>query len=169
MPTIRVDDDIWEHLKKNSSFVDTPNDVLRRLLNIPKPKPSNSPVPSLNGTKYLLRADRDYANVPITSYEFNGKRELVHTFKGVLLGVCGNLRSSHGDKFDNVALTLHGKKRSYFSRSSSAMIHPRAIPGGGATNKDLYVESNLSATAIMGLCQHLVRSFGHDVSKFKVH
>ena len=169
MPTIRIDDEIWELLKKNSSFVDTPNDVLRRLLNVPKPTIPNRPVPSLNGTKYLLRADRDYANVPIASYEFDGKREQVHTFKGVLLGICENLRSRYGDKFDNVALTLHGKKRSYFSRSSSGMIHPRAIAGGGATNKDLYVESNMSATSIMGLCQHLVRSFGHDVSKFKVH
>jgi negative regulator of replication initiation len=171
MPTIRIDDDIWEHLKKNSTFVDTPSDVLRRIIpNLPKPTPSNAAAPPRNGTKYLLRADRDYANVPITSYEFDGGRlELVHTFKGVLLGICGRLRSSYGDKFDNVALTLHGKKRSYFSRSSSGMIHPRPIPGGGATKKDLYVESNMSATAIMGLCQHLVRSFGHDVSKFRVH
>jgi negative regulator of replication initiation len=169
VPTIRVDDDIWEHLKRNSSFVDTPNDVLRRLLHLVKPKSPNPPSHPLNGTKHPLRADRDYANVPITSYEFDGKTQQVHTFKGVLLGVCEKLRALYGDKFDNVALTLHGKKRSYFSRSDSGMIHPRPIHGGGTTNKDLYIESNMSATSIMGLCQHLVRSFGHDESKFKVH
>jgi negative regulator of replication initiation len=168
-PTMRIDDDIWEHLKKHSSFVDTPSDVLRRLLSIPKPRPLNPPVPPPNGTKYLLRADRDYANLPITSYEFEGNHLPVRTFKDVLLNICMTLRSRNGDQFDNVALTLHGKKRSYFSRSSSGMKHPRQVPGGGATNKDLYVESNLSATAIMGLCQHLIRSFGHDISSLKVH
>ena len=169
MPTIRVDDEIWEFLKRNSTFVDTPNDVLHRLLNIPKPTTPNRPVPPLNGTKYVLRADRDYANVPITSYDFDGKPELVNTYKGVLLGVCEKLRSRHGDNFDNVALILHGKKRSYFSRSDSGMIHPRKISGGGTTHKDLYIESNMSATSIMGLCQHLIRSFGHDITMFKVH
>src|SRR5712692_6544325 len=110
-PTMRVDDDIWEHLKKHSSFVDTPSDVLRRLLSIPRLGPSNSPVPPVNGTKYLLRADCDYANVPITSYEFEGKHLPVRTFKDVLLNICVTLRSRYSDQFDNLALTLHGKKR----------------------------------------------------------
>jgi negative regulator of replication initiation len=168
-PTIRIDDDIWEHLKNNSSFVDTPSDVLRRLLNLPKksiPKPS---MPTPNGTKYLLRADRDYASVPITSYEFEGRRFNVYTYKDVLVGICMNLRSRHGEKFDDLALTLRGKKRSYFSRTNSGLLHPKAVPSGGSTNKDLYIESNLSATSIMGLCQYLIRSFGHDVSTFKTH
>lgn len=168
-PTVRIDNDIWEHLKKNSSFVDTPSDVLRRLLSIPKPTPVSLPAPPADSAKYLLRADRDYANVPITSYEFEGRHFPVRTYKDVLLNICMTLRSRHGDQFDNVALTLHGKKRSYFSRSSSVMKHPRQVPGGGATKEDLYVESNLSATAIMGLCQHLIRSFGHDVSSFRIH
>ena len=73
MPTVRIDDDIWEHFKNNSSFVDTPSDVLRRLLDLPKSKSPNRTAPPANGTKYLLRADRDYANVPITSHEFDGK------------------------------------------------------------------------------------------------
>ncbi len=165
-PTIRIDDDIWEHLKKNSSFVDTPSDVLRRLLSIPKPTPLKPPMPPISGTRHLLRADHDYANVPITSYEFEGKSWQVRTYKDVLLNICKTLRSLHGDQFDSVALSLHGKKRNYFSRSDSGMIHPRQVPGH---NKDLWVESNLSATSIMGLCQHLVRSFGHDVASFKVH
>jgi len=168
-PTMRVDDDIWEHLKKNSSFVDTPSDVLRRLLSIPKPVPLTPAVAPVNGTRYLLRADRDYANLPITSYEFEGRYLPVRTFKDVLLNICMTLRSRHGDQFDGVALTLHGKKRSYFSRSSSGMKHPRRVPGGGSAKEDLYVESNLSATAIMGLCQHLIRSLGHDMPSFKVH
>ncbi len=169
-PTIRVDDDIFEHLKKNSSFVDTPSEVLRRLLKINKPlTPTNTPTPSINRTRYVLQADRDYANVPITSYEFEGRPSQVRTYKDVLLGVCKTLRSRHGDQFDNLALTLHGKKRDYFSRSDSGMKHPRQVSGVGATKKDLYVETNLSATSIMGLCQHLVRSFGHDVSSLRVH
>jgi hypothetical protein len=35
MPTIRVDDDVFRGLQKKATpFVDTPNDVLRRLLNL---------------------------------------------------------------------------------------------------------------------------------------
>ncbi len=167
-PTMRVDDDIWEHLKKNSSFVDTPSDVLRRLLSITKPTPQRPAVSPPNGTKYLLRADRDYANLPITSYEFEGKHSPVRTFKEVLVKMCETLRSRHGDSFDNLALRLHGKKRSYFARSSSELKHPRSVAGGGVGGV-LYVESNLSATAVMGLCQHLIRRLGHDVSSFRVH
>jgi len=169
-PTIRVDDDIFEHLKKNSSFVDTPSDVLRRLLNITKQStPSNTPTPSINRTRHVLQADHDYANVPITSFEFEGRQRQVRTYKDVLLAVCETLRSRHGDQFDNFALTLRGKKRDYFSWSDSGMKHPRQVSGVGATKKDLYIETNLSATSIMGLCQHLIRHFRHDESSFKVH
>jgi negative regulator of replication initiation len=165
-PTIRVDDDIWEHLKNNSTFVDTPNDVLRRLLNIPKKasKPVGAQAQT-NSARYVLQADRDYANVPITSYEFEGKQTSVRTYKDVLLNVCETLRSRHGERFDKVALALHGKKRSYFASLDTGMKHPRRIAG----RTDLYVESNLSATSIMGLCQHLTRALGHDIATFKVH
>src|SRR5690242_3234466 len=172
-PTMRVDDDIWEYLKKYSSFVDTPSDVLRRQLkDFPtkdSPKPHSNATPLRNGTRHVLQADRDYGNVPITSYEFQGKTRQVRTYKDVLMGICEGLRSRHGDQFDEVALTLRGKKRDYFSRSDSGMKHPRGVPGVGAAKKDLYVETNLSATSIMGLCQHLVRMFGHDVTSFKSH
>src|SRR4051812_11162508 len=42
MPTIRIDDDVYESLKKKAEpFVDTPNSVLRRMLDLdapPEPK-----------------------------------------------------------------------------------------------------------------------------------
>lgn len=169
-PTMRLDDDIWEHLKKNSSFVDTPSDVLRRLLNLPKPTRSGPRMHSPNGSRNVLQADRDYANVPITSYEFKGKSWQVRTYKDVLMGMCEALRSQHGDQFDNLALTLHGKKRSYFSRANAGMKHPKQVAGRGGVNKDLYVESNLSATSIMGLCQYLVRTFApQEAATFRIH
>ena len=165
---IRIDEDIWEHLKKNSSFVDTPSDVLRRLLGLKNATPASPLPPSPNGTRNILQADRDYAHVPITSYEFRGKTHPVRTYKEVLLDICEALRRDNAVQFDSVALTLHGKKRSYFSRSDSGMIHPKQVRGFGGA--DLYIESNLSATSIIGLCQYLVRRFAtQDAGSFKVH
>lgn len=37
MPTIRIDNDVWDHLKRKAEpFEDTPNSVLRRLLRLEK-------------------------------------------------------------------------------------------------------------------------------------
>jgi negative regulator of replication initiation len=170
-PTMRIDDDIWEYLKKHSSFVDTPSTILRRQLKdfpMPQSTTSSPRMPLPNGTRHVLQADRDYANVPITSYELRGKTRIVHTYKEVLLGICETLRREHTDQFDNVALALHGKKRSYFAHSDAGMKHPKRVSGLGATS--LFVESNLSATSIMGLSQYLVRRFApQDADSFGVH
>lgn len=43
MPTIRVDDEVFERLQRDAKpFVDTPNSVLRALLNLDEPPPSSS-------------------------------------------------------------------------------------------------------------------------------
>lgn len=43
MPTIRIDDEVWKALKESAEpFVDTPNDVLRRLLLPKKPAEASS-------------------------------------------------------------------------------------------------------------------------------
>ena len=40
-PTIRIDDDVFDELKKHAEpFVDTPNTVLRRLLNLGETGPA---------------------------------------------------------------------------------------------------------------------------------
>jgi negative regulator of replication initiation len=168
---IRLDDDIWEYLKKQPiTLGDDHNDLLRRLIKLPPPRPASSVSPTwANSSRGVLGADRDYAHLPINSYEFNGKHQRVTTFKEVLIGICDSLRTVHANEFDEIALNLHGKKRRYFARTSSDMKHPRQLAGNGVRGQKLYVESNLSATSIMGLCQHLIQKLGHEVSAFKVH
>jgi len=44
MPTIRIDDDVFEALQKQArAFVDTPNDVLRRIFHLGEPSPAWAP------------------------------------------------------------------------------------------------------------------------------
>jgi negative regulator of replication initiation len=165
---IRLDDDIWEFLKKQPiTLGQDHNDLLRKLLKISEPASQARPTPKTGGG--LLGADKDYANLPISKYEFEGKTLSVKTYKEVLTKMCEYLRGIHANEFDEIALTLHGKKRNYFSRTASGMNRARQIAGSGVQGQKLYVESNLSATAIMGLCQYLVRRLKHDVSTFKVH
>src|ERR1700692_873300 len=169
---VRLDDDIWEYLKRQPiTLGDDHNDLLRRLLKLSAPKPTTQAPrrPMNGGGRGVLGADKDYANLPIGGYEFEGKNYQIRTFKEVLIGMCESLRTIHANQFDEVALKLHGKKRSYFARTGSDMKHPRELSGTGVRGQKLYVESNLSATSIMGLCQHLIQKLGHDLSTFKVH
>lgn len=169
---VRLDDDIWEYLKRQPvTLGDDHNDLLRRLLKLSHSQPAAQvPRSPTNGTgRGVLGADKDYANLPVSGYEFEGKQQQVRTFKEVLIGICETLRNMHANQFDEVALKLHGKKRSYFARTDDDMKHPRELSGNGVRGQKLYVESNLSATSIIGLCQHLIRQLGHNVSTFKVH
>ncbi len=166
---VRLDDDVWGHLKKQPiTLGEDHNDLLRRLLKLPTPTAKVQVYSSRASGRGVLGADKDYANVPISGYEFERDHQRVGTFKEVLIGICNRLRTMHANEFDEVALTLRGKKRSYFARTDSSMKHPRVLSGNGVRGQNLYVESNLSATAIMGLCQHLIRRLGHDVSTFRV-
>jgi negative regulator of replication initiation len=169
---VRLDDDMWEYLKRQPvTLGDDHNDLLRRLLKLSHQEPAaQMPRGPMTGRgRGVLGADRDYANLPISGYEFEGKHRQIRTFKEVLIGICESLRNTHANQFDEVALKLHGKKRSYFARTDYDMKHPRELSGTGVRGQKLYIESNLSATSIMGLCQHLIQKLGHDSSSFKVH
>lgn len=51
MPNIRVDDEVWGELQKRAApFVDTPNDVLRRLLRLNDTVSAQSSVASMEST-----------------------------------------------------------------------------------------------------------------------
>lgn len=167
--TIRIDDDIWEYLELHGKFGDTPSDALRRVIPglVQKAVPRQVLRPA-NGAKGVLMADRDYTSLPISGYGFEGKHYPARTYKDVLLGICDRLRETHGTHFDDLALTLHGKKRSYFSRSEDDLKHPRQIASSRVSNELLFVESNMNATSIVGLCQYLIRKLGHNSASFKV-
>jgi negative regulator of replication initiation len=168
MPTIRIDDEVWGYLKsKATPFEDTPNDVLRRELKIGSPQPVTAAVsvnsPSL-GRGPSTKPDKDYSYHPIKGYELNGKVVKCDSFANMLTTLC-TVRSfvEDSESFEKAALQFHGRKRPYFSKNRGDLRKPYKIPG-----KQLFVETNLSANNIVGLCRALLQALGGDPASLKI-
>jgi hypothetical protein len=65
------------------------------------------------------------------------------------------VRKSHLKDFDKV-LSLKGRKRPYFTKSSDELRNPEKIKG-----TDIFVETNLSSNAIVNLCEEVSSLFGY--------
>jgi len=160
MPTIRVDDDVWRHLQsKAKPFEDTPNDVLRRELGLGQ----RGALPAQKkeiGRHETFKPDRDYARLRVRSYRLGSKKVDCRSFKEVLMTLCNELRLANASKFDSVALALQGKKRPYFSRTESQLRMPEQLVGTG-----LFVETNLNANLIVGICRVLLEKLGHHADE----
>ena len=179
MPTIRIDDEVWRYLQgKAKAFVDTPNDVLRRAFGLDQSRSLNSStvrpddekrdtavaqaLPSIDRPS-RLSTDRDYSHQLVRGYQIDGVSFSAHSFKDVLVGLSNHLRRKHGSDFDKVALSLRGRKRKYFSRSAGDLKFPEPLAGGG-----LFVETNLNANLLIGICIWLLQGLGYDPNQFRV-
>jgi negative regulator of replication initiation len=171
MPTIRIDEDVWAFLKtKAKPFEDTPNDVLRRELGLNgspdiRVVEENSPVmrASTRSDESLIPRDADYSHQRVTGYGLDEKHYNARSFKDVLIGVSTKLRCKHLDAFDKAALGLHGKKRFYFSRDPKDLRYPHRL-----ADSNIFVETNLNANLIVGICRALLEALGHDIGEFVV-
>ncbi len=160
MPTIRIDDDVWRFLQsKAKPFEDTPNDVLRRELGLQSQKPSPAST-SAGAERDSFKADRDYSHLRVRGYRIGKTDVRCHSFKEVLLTLCNALRMANAPAFDTVALQLRGKKRPYFSRTEGELRLPQQLVGHG-----LFVETNLNANLIVGICRALLEKLGRDKSE----
>src|SRR6516162_6885 len=72
----------------------------------------------------------NYTNRPIRLYTLNDTRAFVRTYKELLITLCNDLRKKHGPKFDEVALQLGGRKRTYFARSQRVLKYAQELDGG---------------------------------------
>jgi negative regulator of replication initiation len=166
MPTIRVDDEIWAFLKLHAEpFDDTPNDVLRKLLlGANKVKNSTPRSPSSSNSTSLpnFRPDQDYTHRRTSGFSLLGNRYDARSFHDVLIEFARELRKVHGQAFEQAAVSLHGTKRAYFSRNAGDLKKPEDIGGG------FYVETNLNANIIVGICRALLKILGHDPNDFGV-
>jgi negative regulator of replication initiation len=165
MPTIRIDNEVWNYLQsKATPFEDSPNDVLRREFGLGG---SSSEVSRLENPRSrdgrILPADKDYTHHRVTGYRLNGLHISARTFRDVLVGVSGQLRREHLEIFDQAATGLQGKKRVYFSLNPSDLKHPLRVP-----DSNLFVETNLNANMIVGICRTLVQALGHEDGKFSI-
>jgi negative regulator of replication initiation len=157
MPTIRIDDEVWKYLQSRAKpFEDTPNDVLRRELRLAAP---NSAAPPTVGTssRGTFKSDRDYSHARVRGYSFGSKKVKCHSFKEILLSFCNDLRLAEPTMFDRAALLLRGKRRPYFSRTGDGLRLPEALIG-----RDLFVETNLNANLIVGICRAILEKLGRN-------
>jgi negative regulator of replication initiation len=172
MPTIRIDDEVWGFLQsKAKPFEDSPNDVLRRELGIDHLPADRVKDGSLEGAKAgwrtdgtnLTLAEKDYTYHRVMAYVIDGQRFSARTFRDVLIGVSAYLRRKHLDAFDKAAVGLHGKKRVYFSPDPKKLKSPARVP-----ESNLFLETNLNANMIAGICATLLNALGHDIDKFEI-
>jgi negative regulator of replication initiation len=173
MPTIRIDDEVWNYLKsKATPFEDTPNDVLRRELKITaaqKPAPT-SVANHANGPAHLV-PDKDYSYHHIKGFRLEGfhgegkqaKAASCRSFSGMMKLLSSYLWLQHMDSFAKVALELHGRRRPYFSKSPAELRKPHRLAAS-----DIFVETNLSANNIVAISRILLEKLGHDPNCLKI-
>lgn len=90
---------------------------------------------------------------------FRGKRYPVSTWKEAALMLFEVLRRQDQEKFEQIAVTIAGRKRPYISPDAYKLRKPGAIP-----KTSLYFETNLSANSLVKLCYTLVAKMGYDGS-----
>lgn len=165
MPTIRVDDEVWEYLKsKATPLEDTPNDVLRRELHIEhSPKTTASVDQGQSSVRVSLKPDKDYSYFPIKGYSLNGKFVACRSFAEMLVNLTSYLWRQDKDAFEKIALKLCGKKRPYFSKNRADLRKPQRV-----ANSDFFVETNLSANSVFAISVVLLGKLGHDLNSFIV-
>jgi hypothetical protein len=102
----------------------------------------------------------NYTNRPIRLYTLNGTRAFVRTYKELLITLSNNLRRKHGARFDEVALQLGGRKRTYFARSQRDLKYAQELDGG-----NLFAETNLNSNLIVhNICIPLIQRLEPDSS-----
>lgn len=173
MPTIRIDNEVWTFLQsKAKPFEDSPNDVLRRELGIdrlPATQIKRDSTPASVGTgprrgaTNLVLPNTDYTYHRVTAYTLDGKHFQAQTFRDVLMGISNHLRREHLSVFDDVALSLRGKKRPYFSLDPKDLRYPARVP-----DSNLFAETNLNANLIASVCATLVKALGHKIEDFQI-
>jgi len=104
----------------------------------------------------LVSISDDYKGKSVRATIFQGKRYDVHTWKDAMLALFESLRIQNRSKFEETALTLKGRKRSYVTCDEKALRVPQRIP-----NTSLYFETNLSANYIVKLCYTLITKMGY--------
>ncbi len=115
------------------------------------------PTRQASGTATLLPR-KGYTGRAIGGFSFLGKTYRAVTWIDLLLTLCNILIDQHGGDFAR-AQSLSGRKRPYFSHDPEVLRIPKRL-----NNTDLFVESNLSASAIVRLCYDLISLFGHSES-----
>jgi len=110
-----------------------------------------------------FRPDKDYTDHSVSGFRFDGKLVRCRFFKDVLVELSNQLRVCDQAAFDKAAVELRGTKRPYFSRNAGDLKFAQQLTGHG-----LFVETNLNANLIIGICRQLLVKLGRDPDRFEV-
>lgn len=176
MPTIRVDDDVWNALKKLAvPFEDSPNDVLRRVFHIDNSSVEASnprSISALAGNQEAVNrtrvrgthGDGDHSYRQITGYRLGDSPVTpADSYGELLLSLSNELHRKHGRDFEKVALELRGRKRPYFSENAGHLRRARPLLGGR-----VFVETNLPHNATIKICRALLKKLNYDPGKLEL-
>ena len=98
-----------------------------------------------------------YTGKSVLAFSFQGEKYSVNSWKEALLGVIELMRSRDQARFEELAATLRGRKRPYFTDDPAELRQSYQVP-----NTNLYVEVNLSSMMIARICKDIVVKMGYD-------
>lgn len=104
-----------------------------------------------------------YTGKTVTSFVFRGSRHEVRSWKDLLLQVCSILRAARPSEFEQVCLSLRGRKRPYFSRNPGDLRVSARLQ-----NTSIFVETNVSANQIVKISHKLLQGFGYSPSDLQI-
>jgi len=126
-----------------------------RALEVQRPKIPSMPIRT-------RRASESYTGKSVSAFTLRGKRYEVKSWKDMLIRICNIVYGEQRDKFERV-LTLRGRKKPYFTKNPKELRAPKRIPG-----TDVYVETNLSANAIVELSRKILSLLGYNENEFSI-
>jgi negative modulator of initiation of replication len=156
MHTIDIDDQVMIELSRRAiGFHVTPNDVLRRILNLHVPQVS------------LLRTPPASPGIPATLPEFLKSERFRRHHQAVdkFLAILGWLHHTRPKQFAEVALAFRRGSRRYFAKSEREILHS----GDGVTAKPIpqspfWVLTTLDNKSKRIVLEDLMRALGHSAS-----
>lgn len=104
----------------------------------------------------LTAMSDDYKNRSVHGVIFQNTRYEVNTWREAMLALLNVLRDQQRTQFEEVALTLIGRKRPYVTTEPEQLRSPERIP-----QTSLYFETNLSANSTAKVCYTLLEKLGY--------
>ncbi len=159
MHTIEIDDEVFNELSRQATgFHVTPNDVLRRLLNLATPSVARTTSAS-NGAPWSSAAIPPTLPDFIRSERFGRHHQAVDKF----LAVLGWLHHTHPKQFSEVALAFRRGTRRYFAKSEREILQS----GDGITAKPIpqspfWVLTTLDNKSKRIVVEDMLRALGYS-------
>jgi len=167
----------WNKLILSSDFIDSLNDMLEKICGYRAESEVIATFLASNQNKLFLEEEptakitkknsqltspitknnksHDYTGKTIVSFTLNGKKFDVTSWKQLLVSTCDELNKVKNKEFYKV-LSMKGRKRPYFTKNANELRAPEKIEGTG-----IFVETNLSANAIVNLCDEVLSLLGY--------